>query len=522
MSLHRMALPCALTDESAPCFQNRISYVFDGLETPTLPVGINAEVAAERVAKSRLRDKRYSVTTTTAEALTDTERAALTWLLAGFCGPDQAASEFRQIFPLAGGPGAAVGQVILSYDQDLNGRAVLVGRGLPLGGPADASSKETLAQTLKNTYSLGEIRGPWTAGELLKVSRALALTSATDREALVGVELERVTNLADKPELAEENFHTQAQFFHMVGPNSGRWGVIYVADRAFVNDAVGFFGGTDGVPARPPSFEVILHEVGHAIETAVRRADSRANALGVLASVSPTVHQRTAVLPQDDITAATNMKFKDLKRWESVTDDAKTAYEAVANKAANADQLIGEWRGKMPDYAQALQAMKEGSGAGAATTIRKKLLSEWSSMVDVMEFIGELIITLKGPKAAGLKAENFTTIEQERLPELKHAPWLDFHDEVLRFCTVQRPAALWRAKYYRAGKKTTGREQEFTKYVNAKGIKIDLTPYTARMNSGTELYAESYGIWRVHPQALATHNADLFTYFNDGHYLQGD
>ena len=45
-----------------------------------------------------------------------------------------------------------------------------------------------------------------------------------------------------------------------------------LADSAFTADNAQFFGGEPGSPSLPASFQVILHEVGHAVETEELRA----------------------------------------------------------------------------------------------------------------------------------------------------------------------------------------------------------------------------------------------------------
>src|SRR5262249_31063316 len=115
----------------------------------------------------------------------------------------------------------------------------------------------------------------WTVPELNKVHAALSQLPSADRSALSGVDLVRDATLTD----AKGN-PLAGEFRHQASVTAGsaqtasvasRSESLHIADSAFANDSISFIG--DKGHANVASFEVIVHEAGHAVETrAVRDA----------------------------------------------------------------------------------------------------------------------------------------------------------------------------------------------------------------------------------------------------------
>jgi hypothetical protein len=493
--------------------QDQIAYSIAALESKPLPEPFSPAVAAELVKSKRLTDKRFAIQTTVG-APNDLERAALMYLLAAHCGVASTGRQYRQVVPL--GETGKVGQVILTYDQQLNGTATLVGRGLPLGGPPEGTSDKTLTERLIADHALSGVRGDWGAGELLKVSRALALTSPAERTALYGVALERVKILAE-----DDREHTTGRFVQEFGPNASGWGVIRLADAAFADDGDGFYGGDD-CPARPPSFQTLLHEVGHVVESAVRRRASRNNALLALGTPDP-----TPMLPlsQAAVTAATTLKFEGIDQWEHIYPAAQAAMTAVSRKDREANQRIAACRalgGTAATLADALEVVKNTPtevAVAQAIAIRQQLSDENDRLFDCMQLVLDLRTTLRGARPWITLPADFVKVGGF-LSGLNHAPWQDFHDEISRYAGIQARSADWQRMYNPGGEPTTGRLTALATYVQAQGVPTDLTDYTK--NKKSELYAEAYGTWRVHPEALGGHSLQLRAYFVASKHLNDD
>jgi len=498
----------------------KLAYRVGGIKLPVLPNDINADVAAERVNRSPIKGKTITIDAAAGIQPTDLERAALTWLLAALCPQDSGRKQWRAVLPLAP-PSAAVGQVILAYDAQLNGTATLVGRGYPLGGAAEDVSDEAVLRRL-DTYKLSAVNGAWKAGELLKVSRALALLSDTESAALEGVVLERVKELPD----SAQNGHTMAKFVSDFAPEIGEMGTIFVADKTFEDDVMGFYGGADGVPVRPPSFQSILHEVGHAVESAQRRATSRANAEYVLARAGRNeTYTLRQTIPDDVILEAKGLTFSNIKAETAHENLAVRAFNAIGDKSADALILIQECRSKggvMATLADRLGDYQAGKDSNPAEEQIELVRGEQKAITEVFKFIAGLLTTLNSDQPERLRPSNFVQV-RDYLQGLDHEPWMAFHREVMRWCDVQERAATWRGEYKPGGKETTGRRKAFVTYANEKSISSDLTLYAQAEwpNNPDEFYCEAFGVWKVDPVGLRRHSADLATYFEEGTHLKG-
>ncbi len=126
--------------------------------------------------------------------------------------------------------------------------------------PADAAEVAKLKEGLISTFKLSgvvELEGTcWSKDELKKVRKGLDQLSPTQREAIAGVTLKRVKSTTcdgSPPGCFQQR---------LVADTAQRQDAIELADEAFKGAAVNL----------PPVEDIVLHEVGHAVESVDRRA----------------------------------------------------------------------------------------------------------------------------------------------------------------------------------------------------------------------------------------------------------
>ena len=150
--------------------------------------------------------------------------------------------------------------------------AELIARGVP------AVTQQTSAAALQANFKLASVKddgiAKWSPAELNNVAEALAMLPPDDKAALEDVELIRVDKIPGHPDWAG-----QFDFPHPAAADADavkRHATLSLATIAFTHDTLQFFGGT--AKTVPASFEVILHEVGHAVESEVYRSKWRSHA----------------------------------------------------------------------------------------------------------------------------------------------------------------------------------------------------------------------------------------------------
>ena len=469
-------------------YKPRISYYAGRIAPKPLPSDFDLD---SLIVQSKLR--KHSVVSTL--ALTDQDTRALTYHLAQHAGAGDAAKgfELRDILPLTPGDQPSKGQVILKYANN-EGIATLVGRGLPLDADPDTNtSNDDLIRRLKQTYHLGAVTGNWGRGELLKVTRAFELIHPADREALFGVGLNRVPSLP-----AANQGHQEAHFSFTKSPYAGSWGVLRITDLAFVLDGRGFYGGSADIPARPHSFLVILHEVGHVIETALARAMSHDTAQRIVSG-----DDKAADIPQDSINPHANLSASDLSRLSSLAALGIEAFNAVANKKAEAAGLIAKIRALGPDtttFVTALETMQRSGDSAEAKRLAQMIDLDWQHLDQAIREFQSLNEPLT-QNPWRINATAYARIREQHLDGLDHAPWLVLHPLLSRYCDASEGNVTW-SHTYRRGEFMTERENRFTGWYNKSSCQMDLTQYTSRRGrpmsctpSPTECGASTGTLW---------------------------
>lgn len=162
--------------------------------------------------------------------------------------------------------GAGRGIVTVRFDAKGKAKARLVGKSAPTVPVAYANVKNASAALVKK-YKLAKVTGEhgrsWSIDDLNKVLAAWGRLSPAEAAALSGYTIIRTDKLSLNGEpLQGDTTHTDE-----LRPGSHQTThlrEIRFADSAFVADDKSFIG--DVADAAPASFEVLIHEVGHALE----------------------------------------------------------------------------------------------------------------------------------------------------------------------------------------------------------------------------------------------------------------
>ncbi|GGT38053.1 hypothetical protein ACFFV7_36900 [Nonomuraea spiralis] len=436
-----------------------IDYTFETFNDLRLPQPLNADVAASMVKHSDLTSADVVFA---AGGGTDAERHALTWLLATYVPQPYKKATNHQILPLTA---ASVGQVVLAYDANRRATATLVGRGLPAGLEPPYREPAQLTQWLKDTYALAGITGQWTGEQLIKLHTALGLVPEADRPALRGVLIQRVAALQS------QDGHDKGKFSYERGPWAGSLGTLKLADAIFAEDGIGFFGGLTS-RACLPSVRGILHEVGHAVESASCRNEARNNAAWVVESTGGRQYRAPEHVPDNLVTEAIQLD----------TDN----------------EALGEL----------------GTGLPNATA-----RAEFDTLCDTIEKIQSWITSAEN---GTFQQEGvFSEVKSHLAQALTLNIWQTYRQEIVRWCDAQIREARWRTKFVTPrGNNITPCLRDFVQFVHDGGVGTNLTPYA--QTSYGELFAEAYSFWLADPDAVERHDRRLRQYFDRAAYRVGD
>ncbi|MEW9555353.1 hypothetical protein [Nonomuraea sp. NPDC050783] len=482
------------------------------LPQPVPPAQLTAQIVAARIEDSFVQA--VNVDTTRVADATEAELLALRWLLAdNSCYAGMAGKTYHQIVTFGEG---RHGQVVFRYTaaaqggMNVDGTAVFLGRGLPYGAAtADAA---TLKQELGGTYGV-RFSGNWTDVELTKVKCALSLVPEADREAVRGVEFARVAGLSGDG----HNGYTLALFEHTFAAHIASTGTVKVATAAFDKDARGFVGTYER--RLPPSVRVLLHEIGHAVESAPHRIDAWRNTTVTVNGLHPGTVQDHTPVTQDVLDEALRLHHRDFSELNKLSLLASGTYNAALHKEPEVKKLIADCaarKGKLAVLAGQVTAMLDDPGKGdiAAKTV-KDIQADFRAITDAYTYAAKMLSG--GPYTD----DSYQELKRDAANLSQDVIWQPYREELLRWADVRLRQNAWEAlhKTWQGGR--TGREQNFVRYVNQQNIGYDLTNYsTTHWRSidrfGYELYAEAYSYWLVHPDALTAHHAQLLPYFTNG------
>ncbi len=373
--------------------------------------------------------------------------------------------------------GAGKGEVTVRFDAAGNAQAQLVGKSAPTV-PAAFATVRAASDALVTKYKLAKVKGEhgrnWRLDELNKVAAAWGRLSPAEAAALEGYTLTRT----DKLVLGGEPLQGQTTHTDEVAQGETRathLREIRFADSAFAADDKSFIG--DVADAAPASFEVLVHEVGHALEAK----------------------------PYDDLNAP------------AVVDIAK------ANKAAN-DAHAAQLKTN-----NAIRAALRGRFPQQDLTVAQPLFEAISTAQQVLQaFEGSPDATNQAAaqKAIADRDALRATIPAGNKVLAALAPSLAAQDEystaLKKLLAAMDAAAASKAKAdaLKSGP-NTNRLQAFIDFVNKESIPRP-TPYAEKHWPGepAEFFDEAFSLWKNDPVFFARYSPKLKAWFDAGNHLK--
>lgn len=400
-----------------------------------------------------------------------------------------------------GGAKAPVGQITLRIDAKGNATAEL----LQKGAVKVASTFNSIADAktgLKTKFKFANVRdgaASWTLEELNKTHAALSKMPPDDQGALAGVDLVREHVLVDSSGNKLAGLFSHSAQLAQGAATPTRSDTLSLADLAFTSDNISFVG--DKGSAEVGSFQTILHEAGHAVETKALR-DAR------FAKMEAQGEQNQAIATLNAKIAAVNAAIQAFNTESTTAFGKAKSYSTADKKAAQS-------------FLKALDA---------AT----KAINTFSNNNTVSQHV-----KLEASASAAISKRD--TEQQKLTTAAATNPALtDFKD------TMQRQddwfkAAQERAKAHTAKKATDDKVAEKTKEENAvKGTggqskrlqnfvalvnkhKIPpLTDYAKSKWPGEpeEFFAEAYSLWLSDRSYLETNAQPIVDWFDQGNHLK--
>ncbi|MCU1350760.1 MAG: Peptidoglycan-binding domain 1 protein, partial [Acidobacteria bacterium] len=524
----------------------------------TLTLGSPAAAWTEAALESRLKStlKSIAVTGVTASMPADT-KLFLLYTLLRLSGKDYWGHELDVVAPITRAPKKGdpdpLGRLTVRIDDQGNGSIELVA-----AGPVPQSPQVTLADAttkLKADFGFAAVRddgtATWSDPEISDVAAALAMLPGPDKGVLKGVELIRVSTI-------EGGF--AGEFSPGGGVAAGATAVmalpyLKLADGAFDKTGLSVVGGAKLMV--PSSYNVIVHEVGHAVEKENLRTatDARAKAH---------IDLNKKAKPVND-SAAKHKKLSEqytklYGEWKAETDPTKKAAlaaklgeintalaaELAKNKAAkvksDAAQTVYDAKVaavKKTEVAAAIvtpltadAATAKTAAAGALATAKTAVaalkpdeITSSKAYADAIDATAAAIDAFAKSAKGGDIAEPEKIVlaqvekrNQERDTLAKAAPTHPALQPLSLAVTAQDD---WlSAERTAAGAvHRTLRLQKFVELVTLKKI----APFTdyAKKNwpfKPEEFYAEAYTLWLTDPEFLSHNYKDVYDFFEGGEY----
>jgi hypothetical protein len=382
---------------------------------------------------------------------------------------------------------------------------------------------------------------PKDAEEISDVLGAMALLKARapqDIPALKGVDLIRVPSLGG--ETAGE-FSVGGTVAQGATAASKPW--LKLADRAFSADDLQFFGGGPTAPPVPSSFQVILHEVGHAVE---REELRMAQETYIKAAAERDVAQQRL----KDYDATYDADYKDAKRQgrlgkfykERAAEHKKleaTVDKASAHARAEADKIKNT---QVPaSTVQPFETAAAAIGSSAANSLttaksavqalRPDEVQSSAVYVKAIEDTAAAITSFALDAKAGRDAiDDLELLVFQKVFDRDRARFELFRPQPPKGLThraifpldpaVQAQDAWFEAERILArARQRTRRVQKFIDLVSANNIRR-FTQYSVQnwQLKPAEFYAEAYSLWLVDPEFLKTNYKVVYDFFQSGDY----
>ncbi len=516
---------------------------------PPVPPGLTAEMATEQLNQ---RVKAGAITSFVVKGVAagSHNEVFLLALLYWVATPDARGTEAHIVTAIdwPSNPRAAApqGRVIVRIDSNGAASAELIDAShvpaIPQTTFADATAR------LVSDFGFATVTGwsgtkPVDAEELSDVLAALELlkkSAPRDIPALKGVDLIRVPTLTGKE--AGEFFANDNT------PGNKPW--LKLADTAFSVDKFQFAGGDPASSALPASFQIILHEVGHAVETeelrSARQAHSEAQAeldqarkqLAGEATAGKAEfeeakrkHTLPAYWKKQEKTHKKNEeaeKKASAKEHEAGVklENTRIAASAIQPLEADAAAQSTAAASALADAKNALAALRadeiQGSAAyvraiddaAAAITLFGQDAKAGHTLIDLLEeTVFQKIVDRDHALFELEKAQNIAMRDPAA-----HAP-VNRSPNLLNNAVTAQDAWLEAERVLAHARGRTRRLQKFIDLVNANNIRR-FTQYSVENWTlhPEEFYAEAYSLWLADPQFVRTNYKVVFDFFDKGDY----
>jgi hypothetical protein len=434
-------------------------------------------------------------------------------------------------------------------------------------GPVPKPSQITVAAgstQLKDDYKLLSVRddgtAKWSDAEISDVVAALALLPKLDKPALKGVELIRVQTLPDNGIAVFSGGGGVAKMATKITETPS----LKLSDRAFPATTPRFVGGkVKGMPATfPVSFHTILHEVGHAVETAVYRpADAaydeaiiESNKRGIALNESAAAYKKAA----GDYDALYKQYEAAKKAGDTKLENSLATQLLALNKTMDALLKVNQARSEENKKAEAAEKTKEAAvaktrvapavvapfkadaareknAANAALKAARATLKTMSgpdvtssaAYVKSVEDTATAITTFATNAAAttgGTTRLETTVLAQTETRQIARdalSKAFPAHAALTILAPVETAQDTWlEAERALAGaQRRTLRVQKFVDLVTKNKINR-FTEYSEQnwRLKPEEFYAEAYGLWLTDPEYLMTNYKVVYEFFQSGDY----
>jgi len=486
-------------------------------------------------------------------------RLFLLYLLDEVRGQENWGSEMDLVVPVAWpakkGDPPPVGRVTVRIDDLGNAVAEYIDK-----GPVPAAPQTTVAAAtplLIKTYGFASVgddgTAAWSDAEISDVVEALKMLPPGEKDVLRGVELIRVQDIpGDFAGLFSTGGTSGAGRTTLVKP------FLKLATKTFEPE-LKFYGGTKGTV--PSSYDVILHEVGHAVENEKYRpleetyseAAVKSNKLGIPVQNSFEEHKKLS----DDYaklykewTAA--KKAGDTKKAAALESrlsalNAKISAALAKNKAASAKYKPAEKAAEtakkkmkktlvdaktVVEPLEADAAAKKTRAAAAEAKIApvrgllaKPMVESSQAYADEIGKTSKAIETFSKASKDGA----IDTLEEPVLTQIesrdKEAKTLAAADPTHPALATMNLAAAAQDDWFSAERtaarapKRTLRLQKFVDLVTTNKI-APFTEYAKKNwpHAPAEFYAEAYALWLTDPDFLQNNYGPVYTFFQSGDY----
>ena len=372
--------------------------------------------------------------------------------------------------------GAGKGMVTVRFDAAGKAEARLVGKGTPTVAAASGTVKDA-SKELVSKFKLAKVTGEkgrnWTVDELNKVLAAWSRLSPAEAAALEGYTLIRTKKLFQNGE------SIQGETTHSDEVKTGETKATHLreirfADSAFAADEKSFIG--DDKDAAPASFEVLIHEVGHALE-AKPFDDLNAPAAADAARANKAANDARAAQLQTNaaINAARKKRFpqKDVPLAQSLFDAVSAAHKALQAFERTPDDT------HQTDAANAIAARDTAKAAMAAN---KAIMTAFTPSLNAQDRYFAALKKL-------LAAMNTAAASRAKADALKSGP-------------------------------NTKRLQAFIDFVTKEKIPPP-TAYAAKHWPGepAEFFDEAFSLWKNDPVFFAKYSPKLKAWFDAGKHM---